>query len=434
LIDVLGSVLGVLRPVAVVIGFTLLIAGIIRLAFVPFGVAFEVRWRRQERRHPRGLKGTIFTERPLVSVIVPAFNEAVVIENCLRSIATSRYQRYEVICVDDGSSDDTYELMKRLAAELPRTVAVTKPNGGKGSALNTGTELARGSLVMFVDADGVFTPDTITRMIRSFDDERIGAVCGNDRPVNLDRVQTRFLSLISHLGTGLMRRAMDELHCLPIVSGNIGVFRRDVLDATGPLREDILGEDLELSWRVYQAGYRIAFAPHALVYAESPSTIGGLWKQRVRWARGLLQTTRLHPKLIGSPGHGMFGPFLAFNTVTQVVVPVMQLIGLIALIVFAASGLFSGVPITFWAWVVFLGLPLSLALLLLAIGLDRAWRDLRFAWTLPIWPFYSLVMSAVMLRALWLELSGAENRWNKVDRTGTISVQLGGDVESHAHS
>jgi biofilm PGA synthesis N-glycosyltransferase PgaC len=355
-----------------------------------------------------------------------------VIANCVRSIARSDYERYEAICVDDGSSDDTYARLRELVAELPRVRAITKPNGGKGSALNAGIDEAQGSVVMLVDADGVFSPDTISGMVGSFDDERIGAVCGNDRPVNLDRVQTRFLSLISHLGTGLMRRAMDEMHCLPIVSGNIGAFRRGVLDRTGPLREDTVGEDLELTWRVYRAGYRIAFAPHSLVYAESPSTFHGLFKQRVRWARGLLQTIVVHPGPIGNPRYGIFGLYLAFNAFTQVAVPVLQVVGVFVLAALAATGDLGAVPVAFWGWVVFLGLPLAVALLLVAVALDGAWGDLRFAWTLPLWPLYSATMSGVMLHALWLELRKAENRWNKLDRTGVVSIRIDEDAGSDA--
>ena len=110
----------------------------------------------------------------------------------------------------------------------------------------------------------------------------------------------------------------------------------------------------------------------------------------------------------------------------------LQVVGVIVLAVLVASGDLSGVPVTFWAWVVFLGLPLSLALLLLALALDDAWRDFRFAWTLPLWPFYSAAMSGVMLHALWLELTRAENRWNKLDRTGVVSIAVDEEAGSDA--
>ncbi|GAB4085451.1 glycosyltransferase family 2 protein [Myceligenerans cantabricum] len=418
-----------LSAAALVLGVTILVVGFVRLLFVPCSVWFEVRHRPPPAGTPPHV-GTFFDDAtpgspPSISVVVPAYNEGVVLDACVRSIARSTYPDFEVVCVDDGSTDDTYAKLRALAAELPGVRAFTQPNGGKGAALNHGVRHAHGEILVLVDADGVFRPDTLTEMVRAFTDEGVGAVCGDDRTVNLDRVQTRYLALISHVGTGLVRRALDVLHCLPIVSGNTGAFRRDVLERTGPLREDTVGEDLELTWRVYRAGYRVAFAPRALVHAESPSTLRGLWKQRVRWARGLLQAVRIHRSMIGNPRYGVFGPYLAFNVVTQVLVPVVQVAAFVILLALGLLGETSAVPDTFWAVLLFIGLPLSLALLLLAVLLDRSPGDLRYAWTLPLWPFFSALMSLVMLRATWLELRGAENRWNKLDRTGTVSVDTG---------
>jgi len=413
--------MAVLTSLAVVFGAMLLVVGIVRLVMTPFALVFDARERRDHRRSPHGLG--YFERPPWVTVVVPAYQEAVVIENCVRSILRTSYPHLDVVCVDDGSSDDTYARMLRLAAEHPQVTALRQENAGKGAALNTGIAAARGEVLLLVDADGLFGPDTVSELLRGFRDERIGAVCGNDRPVNLDRVQTKLLALISHVGTGLMRRAMDVLRCLPVVSGNVGAFRREVLAATGPLRTDTLGEDLELTWRVYEAGYRVAFAPRALVHAESPSTLRGLWRQRVRWARGLVQATDLHRGMIGNPRYGAFGLYLVWSTLTQLVVPFVQVLFLVLLVVLVLVDGEGWLPASFWAWVVFLGLPLSVGLLLLAVGLDREPRDLRLLWTLPLWPLYSAMMSVVVLDAVRLELRGAENRWNKLERTGTVSVE-----------
>ena len=175
--------IALLGAFATVVAVTLLVAGLIRLAFVPFSLSYEVRHRgRRDDRAPVTDR-TIFDEPPFVTVVVPAYNEGVVIENCLRSIVRSDYGAYEVIAVDDGSSDDTYARMCAIAAESPRITAVSQENAGKGAALNTGIARARGTVVMLVDADGLFQPYTITRMLRGFTDDGVGAVCGNDRPV-----------------------------------------------------------------------------------------------------------------------------------------------------------------------------------------------------------------------------------------------------------
>ncbi len=422
-----AALTGVLTALALVVGSTLLVVGLVRLALVPFALAFEHRHRRAAPG-PAGL-GPSWAEPPLVSVVVPAFDEAVVIDNCVRSLLRSDYPRFEILCVDDGSRDDTSDRMLRLSERHARVHAVRQENAGKGAALNRGIALARGEVVLLVDADGVFRPDTITRLLRGFRDARVGAVCGNDRPVNLDRVLTRFLALVSHVGTGLMRRALDVLGCLPVVSGNVGAFRREVLERTGPLRTDTLAEDLELTWRVHAAGYGVTFAPDAVVYAESPSTVRGLWRQRVRWARGLLQVSALHRRMIGNLRYGRFGAYLLYNTVSQVAGPFLQVLAFLALSVLVAVEGTGWLPPSWWEWALFLGLPLSLGLLLLAVVLDHAPGDLRYLWTVPLWPVYSSLMTLVMLEAARRETTDAEGRWDKLERTGTVSVRGLGAVD-----
>lgn len=409
----------ILGTSAAALGLFILFFGLFKLLYVPLALVFEIRadYRRRQRR-----TSTLLDEHPAVTVVVPGYNEGPVIENCVRSIVASTYPALEVVLVDDGSTDDTYALMQKLAAEHPQVSAYTQPNSGKGAALNKGAGLATGEVLMFVDADGIFTTDTIEEMLRGFDHPKVGAVCGDDRPVNLDRIQTRFLTVISHVGTGLVRRALHLLRCLPIVSGNIGAFRRDVLDRTGLLREDTIGEDLELTWRIHAAGYRVNFAPLAVVYAESPSTLRGLWKQRVRWARGLLQTMRIHWRLIGNPRHGTFGLFLLYTVVTMVLTPIAQLVVVPVLGALFALGDPTVVPGDAWQLLLWVGLPLALGLAVYAMALNRALGDLRHAWTLPLWPLYSLLMNFTMVKGLWLELRRAPQRWNKLERTGVVSV------------
>lgn len=414
-----------LYAVTLALGLVILVFGGVKLVYVPLALIFEVDQDVQRRGVAQGVarhrRRTLLAEQPLVSVVVPGYNEGPVIENCVHSILASDYPHLEVILVDDGSTDNTPQLMAALADQYQDVRFIRQANAGKGAALNTGARQTSGEILMFVDSDGIFLPNTVTEMLLGFTDAKVGAVCGDDRPVNLDRVQTRFLNVISHVGTGLVRRALHVLRCLPIVSGNIGAFRREALEKSGLLREDTLGEDLELTWRIHQAGYRVNFAPRALVYAESPSTIRGLWKQRVRWARGLLQCVRLHWKLIGNPRHGMFGVFLAFTVVTGVMIPVLQLTLLVLLpVTFATGGNQFTAPI--WDLLLWLGLPIALGLSVFAMALNRALGDLRHAWTTPLWPVYSVMMSVTLVAALISELRGQPARWNKLERTGVVSV------------
>lgn len=365
----------------------------------------------------RGATGTL-------SIIVPCYNEGKVLEHCTNSLVAVLPEGADVVLVDDGSKDDTWEVAQLLAAQHPQVRAIHQENAGKGAALNTGIAASEGDFLMLTDADGIFTRDSIVEMLRGIADPRVGAVCGDDRPVNLDRVQTKFLAITSHVSTGFMRRALSAMRALPIVSGNVGCFRRSVIDEVGPLRTDTLGEDLELTWRIQEAGCRVVMRPRALVYAETPSTIGQLWRQRVRWARGLYQTIAQHWFAIGNPRYGIFGVALAPLVFASIALPAAQLLSLPLAVWLVLAGVPDALPRDAISWLFWISLPLAALLIVIACGIDRAWKDLRYWWTLPIWPFFSLWASWVALWGLILELRGTERSWNKFERAGVVSVDV----------
>ncbi|RRJ87015.1 glycosyltransferase family 2 protein [Gulosibacter macacae] len=398
---------------------------VMQFVIVPMSLVHEVRARRR-RRLPSPAAASA-----RVSIVVPAYNEERVLANCLNSILLHAAPNAEIIVVDDGSSDRTFEIAQCYTAD-PRVTAITKPNGGKGSALNAGYELTTGDIILFVDADGVFTAETIPEMLRTFHHSRVGAVCGDDRPMNLDRIQVRFLAIVAHLGTGMVRRALAQLRCLTIVSGNSGAFRREALDEVavprhGVFRTDTIGEDLELTWRIRRAGWQVEFAPFAVVLAESPSTLLGLWKQRVRWARGLLQTLDLHWDAVGNLRYGTFGTFLIYNMLTMVVLPVVVVTALATNVILAGVLVGYGVspfvmaPDAGWLWVLAGEVAVVLGLVTYAALLDRSARDLRHAPMLVLWPFYSVFFSLTMVRAIFLQLGDAPVKWNKLERTAVNS-------------
>jgi len=278
-------------------------------------------------------------------------------------------------------------------------------------------------------------------MLAAFTDARLGAVCGNDAPVNLNIPLTQLMCLQTHVGTGMVRRALAELNCLPIISGNSGAFRRSVLEQTGPVgnaplaadggpfwvgqeagpfREKFIGEDLELTWRIHRAGYRVGFAPRAVVLAEVPSTLKGLWRQRVRWARGLLQTVGLHWRMFFNFKYGALGLYLPINFFNMVIVPILQVtvVGLLAGLLVAG---YRPVALNLLSWLAWLGVGWALVTSLFAVALDGAWRDLKFLYVVPLWIPYSLMMDVVMIWAIVLELRGSEAQWNKDVRTGVVS-------------
>ena len=387
--------------------------GLVKLVMIPLSVLFEFRGTE---RH--ALRAPI----PRVSVVIPAYNEEVTLATCIDSILTCGWGDLELILVDDGSSDRTLEIM-RAYENHPAVVVVAKPNGGKGSALNAGIAVATGEVLVFVDADGLFTHTTIPHLVRGFRHDKVGAVCGNDMPVNLDTVLSRLLALMTHVGTGLTRRALALIGCLPIVAGNSGAFRADVVRQLGGFRQDTVGEDLELTWRIQLAGYDVEFAPRAAVLAEVPSTWRGLWKQRVRWGRGLIQSAHLHRRYLVRLHPSPFWVYLPINVLSMVLVPVLQVAVLLALPFALAAGA-TPVATSWWGLLLWLGLLTGVVMATIGICLDRSWRHLVYVALSPLWIVYSVFTSAVMVRALYLEATGARQAWNKLERTGVVSVRV----------
>jgi cellulose synthase/poly-beta-1,6-N-acetylglucosamine synthase-like glycosyltransferase len=234
--------------------------------------------------------------------------------------------------------------------------------------------------------------------------------------------------LQTHVGTGFVRRALAEINCLPIVSGNCGAFRRKVLSwpflklgkQGEPYMNGFIGEDLELTWRVHRAGYRVAFAPRAIVRAEVPSTVKMLWKQRVRWARGLLQTVKIHRDMFFNLKYGILGLYLPINFFNMVINPILQLLIVLLVVIMAAAG-FSPVQLHILNLILWVGIGGALFTVFFSIALDRAWKDLRFFYVIPLWVPYSLLMDVVDIYAIFLEFRKAESKWNKFERTGVIS-------------
>jgi biofilm PGA synthesis N-glycosyltransferase PgaC len=157
-----------------------------------------------------------------------------------------------------------------------------------------------------------------------------------------------------------------------------------------------------------------------VVLAEVPSTVKDLWKQRVRWARGLLQTIRIHKKMMFNLRYGLFGIYLPIIVTSMVIIPLLQLLIVILLPVLVAAGK-SPIPLSVVGLIGWLGLLMSLAATVFAIALNHAWKDLRYIYTVLFWVPYSLLMNVVTFWALILEIRGARSEWNKLDRTGVIT-------------
>lgn len=224
---------------------------------------------------------------PAITIIVPCYNESENAEETLRAATAVDYPDFEVIAVNDGSRDNTAEVLDRLAKLMPRLRVVhLAANSGKATAMNTGAMLARHELLVCIDGDALLDPHALKWIARAFRRGNVGGLAGNPRIRNrtslLGRLQVgEFSSII-----GLIRRAQTTYGRLFTVSGVLCAFRKRALEEAGWWSSRTITDDIDITWRVQVAGWRVVYEPNAIVWILMPETLRGLWKQRLRWAEG----------------------------------------------------------------------------------------------------------------------------------------------------
>jgi biofilm PGA synthesis N-glycosyltransferase PgaC len=224
---------------------------------------------------------------PPITILVPCYNEGDNAEETLAAANAVDYPDFEIIAINDGSRDNTAEVLDRMAARMPRLRVVhLAKNQGKATAMNTGALLARNEILVGIDGDALLDPHTLRWIARAFQRGNVGGVAGNPRIRNrtslLGRLQVgEFSSII-----GLIRRAQTTYGRLFTVSGVICAFRKRALEDAGWWSPRTITDDIDVTWRVQVAGWRVIFEPNAIVWILMPETLRGLWKQRLRWAEG----------------------------------------------------------------------------------------------------------------------------------------------------
>ena len=348
-----------------------------------------------------------------VTVIVPAYNEEANIAATVRSLAASDYP-----VVDDGSTDGTSAIVAGLA--VPNVRLIRQANAGKPAALNTGIHAAGSELLVLVDGDTVFAPETVGRLIQPFINPEIGGVSGNTKVANRRGLLGRWQHLEYVIGFNLDRRMFDLAECMPTVPGAIGAFRRQTLRQVGGVSSATLAEDTDLTMAVLRGGWRVVYQEDALAWTEVPSSLGQLWRQRYRWCYGTMQAMWKHRRALVERGRsGKLGRRgLLYLLMFQVLLPLCAP----AVDVYAIYGVMF-LP---WAqalavWAGFVGIQLATAAY--ALRLDR--EPLGPLWTLPLQQIvYRQLMYLVVVQSCVAALLGSRQRWHRMLRTGEADAML----------
>jgi cellulose synthase/poly-beta-1,6-N-acetylglucosamine synthase-like glycosyltransferase len=366
---------------------------------------------------------------PFVSVFVPAYNESQTIEAALQSLIALDYPAYEVIVIDDGSKDDTFERARQFEGRHEGcTIRVfRKANGGKWSAHNFAFARSRGELILCLDADSRIEPCSLRRMVVHFANPVISAVAGQIRVRNRVNALTWLQGLEYIMANGAMRMAQSASGTVLVVPGPIGLFRRSVLEeiyfryghregalkrgeVLGPFEGDTFAEDFDLSMAILTLRGRIIYEPNAVSHTKAPDSLFALLNQRYRWGRGTIQVLR---KLIGRARirpEILRGRLLAWVAGTYALELVLVPVAYFAVMAIAVLSLAAGanlLPLLAWAGLFITVNSVAAALFTLMHNDHHA--------VLKAMPLYDLYQG-VLLNSGWLiavvdEIREARMRW-----------------------
>jgi biofilm PGA synthesis N-glycosyltransferase PgaC len=268
-------------------------------------------WRHERKDGPY-TQPTPLPDTPPVSILIPCFNEGDNAEETISHALATDYPDFEVIAINDGSSDNTAEVLDRLATKHDHLRVVhLAQNQGKAMALQAGSLLAKHEILICIDGDALLDRNAAHWMVRHFvQDQEVAAVTGNPRIRNrstlLGRVQVGEFSSI----VGMIKRAQRSFGRLFTVSGVITAFRKSAVHQVGYWSADMLTEDIDITWKLQRDGWDVRFEPNALVWILMPETLKGLWKQRLRWAMGGAQVLLKNLDVIRHPSQNYLWPLM----------------------------------------------------------------------------------------------------------------------------
>lgn len=396
------------------------------------GLFFYLRYERNQPDYP-DLKNF-----PRVSVLIPAHNEEECIAETIEAVLETDYPDFEVIVIDDGSTDKTKQIIEEIAARTDKVrLLVLKENQGKATALNFGLLMSKGEIILTIDADCLLDSKAMHWMVHHFETyPRVGAVTGNPRIRNrttlLAKLQTGEYSSI----IGLIKRTQRLLGKVLTVSGVIAAFRKRALVDVGVWDTDMVTDDINVTWKLEKRFWAVHYELNAIAWILVPETLSGFWRQRVRWAQGGVEVLRRHANIWKDLRERRFWPiyidYLLSMTWAFSFVAVTLIWIAVTFFHLAVGGAFADVitPIPLWK-----GSILAFVCLVqfaVSFLLDRRydptlWKYYFFVIWYPViyWVFSALAMVRATPKAL-LKRFGKSETWHSPDRGLRLKVTKDG--------
>src|ERR1700732_3713057 len=366
--------------------------------------------------------------QPSVCVLIPAHNEETVIVQTVKSVLASDVKDLQVIVVNDGSSDRTGELLDGHFGQNPRVRILHQVNRGKAAALSRALGEAQTEIVVTIDADTDIEPDAISKLLRHFSDEKVGAVAGNVKVGNRSRWLTRWQALEYITSQNMEKRAFDLLNCITVVPGALGAWRKKAIEAAGGITADTVAEDADLTIAIRRLGWRVTYDEEAVAWTEAPETPGVLIRQRFRGTFGTLPSFWKHSDTLFRPKYGTLGwialpNIFVFQLVLPLISPIIDLMFLGSIALWAIGQLHIARLPQLWTTAdvqrslfFFIGFVLiDVLTCMVAFALER-----KEDWTLLI-PvllqrfYYRQLMYVVLFRSVKEAVSGRPVGWRGVE-------------------
>ena len=374
---------------------------------------------------------------PRVAVLIPAYNEETVIVRTIRSVMKSDYKNLRIIVIDDGSTDQTFNVARDAYPEQIANgslTVLTKPNAGKAEALNYALSNMTEEIYVGIDADTVISHDAISKLVPHFANPRIGAVAGNAKVGNRVNLWTRWQALEYITSQNFERRALDLFNVVTVVPGAIGAWRTQAVLDGGCYPVNTVAEDADLTMNLLEQGYYAIYEDRAYAFTEAPVNMNGLMRQRFRWSFGILQAVFKHKgAFIRHRAMGLFAlpNMLIFQILLPLFSPFIDLMFLAGVVHYLLDRHFhpeAASTASFYKLLTFFlaFLIIDFMASALAFALERKHEaskgDGWLLWHIWIQRFtYRQVFSVVLFKTVKRAIDGRPFSWDKLARTATMS-------------
>jgi cellulose synthase/poly-beta-1,6-N-acetylglucosamine synthase-like glycosyltransferase len=393
------------------------------IIFIILGIArliFMMILTSREKRKKVILDSRSLENAPLVSIIVPAYNEEVNAVSSLKNLLKQDYPNFNIIFVDDGSKDETYKRVCEALSENEQMRIFTKPNGGKASALNFGIQHTNADYVVCIDADTKLYPNAVSLMMLHFLDkssnENVGAVAGNVKVGNQINMLTKWQAIEYTTSQNFDRLAYANINAITVVPGAIGAFKKAAIDEAGGFTTDTLAEDCDLTIRILKAGYRIVNENKAIAMTEAPEKTKQFIKQRTRWTFGVMQTFWKHRDTLFDKKYKGLGIWAMPNIlIFQFLIPFFSPLADIFMFVGIFAGNATKIGIYY---LLFMLVDISISVLAFIFEKEKL---SKLFWIIPQRFVYRWIMYIVLFKSFKKAIKGELQTWGVLKRSGNVA-------------